>query len=143
MSFQLRGQDAKGRDTGELVELPSLEEAFAKFLAGGFWKLSWAQPDGKRVRLVREGDTIQITDIMNEIPDVMQSMTEKARKKHIETAGMECCPFCNAENDPDEILECSELDTVEDGSIEQTVKCLECGRSWMDIFRLVDVTELA
>lgn len=71
----------------------------------------------------------------------MKPMTKAARKRHLQTAGQECCPFCKVENDPDTI-ECEDLNPVEDGEIEQIVKCLVCGRRWMDVFRLVEVKEL-
>jgi hypothetical protein len=39
-------------------------------------------------------------------------------------------------------VEYGELMPVEDGSIEQEQKCLNCNRRWMDVFRLVEVHEL-
>jgi hypothetical protein len=66
-----------------------------------------------------------------------------ARKRHIRTAGSEVCPYCKADNDMCGMnIEYGDLDPVEDGDIQQEVKCLQCGRRWMDIYRLVDVHEL-
>jgi hypothetical protein len=63
MSFQLRGCDENGVDTGVIQEIDSLEVAFEMFLSGGWWKLSWKRPNGERVRLLKDGDTIQITNL--------------------------------------------------------------------------------
>jgi len=68
-------------------------------------------------------------------------MTKAARRRHIQNGGQQECPYCKVEIDIDTV-ECGELDPVEDGDIEQTVKCLKCGRRWMDVFRLVEVHEL-
>lgn len=66
--YQLRCEDDKGIDTGEIVDCPTLEEAFEKFVAGGYWKLSWTASTGKRIRLLREGEKqIRITDMEDEI----------------------------------------------------------------------------
>ena len=60
--YQLRGQNKMGVDTGELREIATLEEAMELFLSGGWWKLSWNRPNGKRVRLVKNDNMIEITD---------------------------------------------------------------------------------
>lgn len=56
--FQLRGENEKGIDTGELVHCQTLEEAFEKFVKGGYWKLSWQSSTGERIRLLKEGDDL-------------------------------------------------------------------------------------
>jgi hypothetical protein len=68
-------------------------------------------------------------------------MTKAARKHHIKTAGQDRCPYCKAENEDDNI-EYEDLSPVEDGDIESTAHCLQCGRKWIDIFRLADVREI-
>jgi hypothetical protein len=68
--FQLRGQDQDGVDTGEIIQCETLEEAFEKFLDGGFWKLSWQRKNGHRVRLFYDGNSIQITQIIDKIEEI-------------------------------------------------------------------------
>lgn len=66
--FQLRAEDEKGIDTGAIEDCATLEQAFEKFVAGGYWKLSWTSSTGKRIRLLREGEKmIRITDMDDEI----------------------------------------------------------------------------
>jgi hypothetical protein len=75
--YQLRRQDAHGYDTGEIRDVATLEEAMRLFLAPGtvgfegWWKLSWTEPDGSRVRLLRDGKWIEITDIMEEVDEAL------------------------------------------------------------------------
>lgn len=65
--FQLRGQDKSGVDTGELIHIDSFEEAFMRFVNGGFWKLSYTDPEGRRVRLLKSGRQITVTYMDEEI----------------------------------------------------------------------------
>lgn len=69
-----------------------------------------------------------------------KSMSKAAKKRHLETSGIKCCPYCKADNWCD--IEYSEPDPVECGDIQQEARCLKCGRRWMDVFRLVAVREL-
>jgi C4-type Zn-finger protein len=69
------------------------------------------------------------------------SMTKAAKKRHLQSAGQDCCPYCK--EDLLEYGDYEELSPVEDGTIEQIVGCEKCGRRWMDVFKLVDVQELA
>jgi hypothetical protein len=73
--FQLRGVE-NGVDTGELHLAETLEEAFEMLLQGGWWKLSWTRPDGERVRLVKTGNTIAITDLMDETEQAIANLSE-------------------------------------------------------------------
>lgn len=82
MSFQLRGEDEKGNDTGEIVNVDSLQEAFEKFVAGGYWKLSWTASTGKRIRLLRQGeDMIRIADINSEVEKAIKEDMQEAAKE--------------------------------------------------------------
>lgn len=64
----------------------------------------------------------------------------KRRKKHIETAGSAGCPYCGAAV---KNIDYSNLEPVEDGDVEQECECRNCGNRWKDVFRLVEVRELA
>jgi hypothetical protein len=66
-------------------------------------------------------------------------MTKAARKRYIQSAGTDGCPYCKADM---EQFDYGEMDPVEDGSVEQKVKCLQCKRVWMDVFLLKEVREL-
>jgi uncharacterized protein with PIN domain len=67
----------------------------------------------------------------------MESLTEKARKRHLRNGGSRC-PYCKAD---DINLSYEEVSFVEEG-IEQKVICDKCKRCWVDIFHLVDIREL-
>jgi hypothetical protein len=74
--------------------------------------------------------------------DKPQPMTKAAMKRHIKTGGQECCPYCKADADRCEMFDYEEPDFVEGGDIEQIVTCLNCGRKWQDVYRLVEVREI-
>lgn len=72
-------------------------------------------------------------------------MTKAGRKHHIETSGLDRCPYCKAEIDGN--VEYQENSNVECGDIEQEAVCNKavcnkCGKKWIDVFRLVDVREI-
>lgn len=67
------------------------------------------------------------------------SMTKAARKRYIQSAGTDGCPYCKADM---EEFEYQEVDFVENGNIEQRIQCLQCSRWWMDVFVLKEVHEL-
>lgn len=67
-------------------------------------------------------------------------LTKTARKRHLRTAGLECCPYCAVDNFNN--IEYDEVSHVENGDILQDAKCLKCGQAWQDVFRLVDVHEI-
>ncbi len=69
-----------------------------------------------------------------------KSISKNAKKHHIETFGLDICPFCKA--DITDNAEFQESQHVESGDIEQLVKCLTCGKAWKDTFRLIDVSEI-
>lgn len=54
--YQLRGTNEKGEDSGELMHTETMEVAMWMFLNGPWWKLSYTDGKGKRVRLVKEAD---------------------------------------------------------------------------------------
>ena len=71
-NFQLRGcKPGTTEDNGALEYYDTLDEAFEKFLQGGYWKLSWKRPNGQRVRLVKEDDMIQVTDPADFVLDAL------------------------------------------------------------------------
>lgn len=69
-----------------------------------------------------------------------ERMTKAAKRRRIQTQGCDECPYCR--EDIWEVAEFGELDPVECGDIEQKVKCTACGRTWIDVFRLIDVREI-
>lgn len=71
----------------------------------------------------------------------MKNLSKAAKRRHIDSAGIDKCPYCKVDICDDNI-EYKELEPVEDGSVEQTVKCTSCGRKWIDVFRLVEIREI-
>lgn len=71
-------------------------------------------------------------------------MTKAARKRHLQTSGSDVCPYCKASiADMCDAIDYGPPEPVEDGHLEQKAHCLTCGRKWIDIFRLVDIQEIA
>ena len=62
-------------------------------------------------------------------------ISEESKKKYI-TGGGNRCPFCGSENIESGIIE-FETD------ISAPVGCNECGKEWIDYYRLADVQEVA
>lgn len=63
----------------------------------------------------------------------MEKLTAKQVKEYISSGGT-VCPYC----------ECDQLEgiagvEVNDGVGYQGVKCTECGKTWTDIYRLVNL----
>ena len=77
-----------------------------------------------------------------------------AQRRHIRSGGCDVyergCLYCKAGAEGDEtgtvengeVLEFGGLSPVENGDIEQEVKCLRCGRKWIDVFRLAEIREI-
>jgi len=75
----------------------------------------------------------------------MIKLTKAAIQRHIKTGGTECCPFCKADildEFGDFIIEYTDLDPIEDGTIQQEATCVKCKSKWMDIFALKEIQEL-
>ena len=68
-------------------------------------------------------------------------MTKAARRRHIDTGGQECCPFCGAEYEAN--VDVEPFDVSEEGEVEQAAQCNQCGRAWVDTFTLSRVREIA
>jgi transcriptional regulator NrdR family protein len=69
-----------------------------------------------------------------------KQLGKAVKKRHIQSGGMEVCPFCKA--NVEEVVVYGSLDPVENGDIEQRAECNECGRRWIDVFRLIDIREI-
>ena len=61
----------------------------------------------------------------------------KYKNLHMKIAGL-CCPTCGRGDD----LTFQDFEAREDGEITQEGECRVCHCRWLDIFRLVCVTEL-
>ena len=57
-------------------------------------------------------------------------------KKYIKSGGV-FCPFCNSDNISADLPIIT--DDVENGVIKQEVNCWDCGETWEDIWRMVDI----
>ena len=64
----------------------------------------------------------------------MAQLTDEMKKKYIESSGIGC-PFCNSHQ--------IEGDSFQsDGKhVWQSVECLDCDKTWDDIYTLTDVEE--
>ena len=67
------------------------------------------------------------------------TLKKKDKKKYIKNLGYEC-PFCGYDN---RHHHAEDLTFVEDGHIEQKIRCMNCSKCWMDEYHLKDVHELA
>ena len=70
----------------------------------------------------------------------MAKISNAAKRRHLETGGRSVAPTARSDADN---LEYEDLSQVENGLIEQRVRCTKCSRRWMDVFALTDVRELA
>lgn len=66
-------------------------------------------------------------------------LTNESRQRHIETRGMECCPFCQVEWD---YVDFDREEHTEDGDICQKAKCTNCNKRWKDVYRLTEIHEI-
>lgn len=64
-----------------------------------------------------------------------KKITAKARAKYLENRGRHC-PFCNSGTIEGEVTRYEYDDPT------QEVKCLECGKRWLDTLGPVDVEEI-
>lgn len=83
-------------------------------------------------------------------------LTKASIKCHIRSNGCDVhdkgCLYCkrggvsttDQNREPVEYLplDYSSFQVTDDGNVEQTVSCQECGRRWIDVFRLADVREI-
>ena len=67
-------------------------------------------------------------------------LNKKAKKEYLEDLG-NTCPYCG--NDDCCKQDYSDIDGVESGDLEQRRSCDECGRKWIDVFKLIDIREIA
>jgi hypothetical protein len=76
-----------------------------------------------------------------------KNITKARMKRHIKTGGCdiydEGCLFCGKGDEYGDSIECEEFMPVENGDIHQKCTCKECGRQWIDVFRLVEAHELS
>ena len=76
MNYQLRSCDTQGNDTGATRTTDNAETALIEFLTGDYWKLSFTLPNGKRMRLSKDGGNIQITNISEDMLEAMRHGSE-------------------------------------------------------------------
>lgn len=62
------------------------------------------------------------------------NMTDEIKKEYVENGGT-YCPYCDSGE-----LFASHADN-EDGIITQDIKCMNCGKKWTDVFKLIRVVE--
>jgi hypothetical protein len=59
-------------------------------------------------------------------------MTDEQREQYLASHGLRC-PWCRSEMIEGDSVE------VDSGHASQEVHCVDCGREWRDIYKLVDV----
>ena len=69
------------------------------------------------------------------LEDEWETQFEQAEKKYIEAGGVECL-YCGSSAG----LEGGSID-IEFGEAHQEITCSECGRDWVDSYKLVGVIE--
>ena len=61
-------------------------------------------------------------------------LTKKQVKQYLKSETT--CPYCGGQDITGSSVE------VEAGGAYQTITCEECGKSWLDIYKLVDIQEI-
>jgi transcription elongation factor Elf1 len=60
----------------------------------------------------------------------------KYKTEYLESGGTGC-PFCRAQE-----ISASSMH-VDHGGVEQRIECEKCGEAWFDVYKLVDVEDVA
>lgn len=74
-----------------------------------------------------------------------EPMTKNARKRHIQSRGCDMydrCPYCRRNTQHGQRLDYGQFDPTEEGDIQQQITCHQCGRRWIDVFRLTEIIEI-
>ena len=64
----------------------------------------------------------------------LKRLTAARKRSYLQRGG--CCPYCRSESISGESVD------IDSNRAFQEVSCSECGRSWLDIYRLTDVEEI-
>ncbi len=67
--------------------------------------------------------------------DKLKRLTARRKQSYLRHGGR--CPFCMSESITGESVD------IGGAQASQEVSCQECGRSWCDVYRLVNVEEIA
>ena len=81
-------------------------------------------------RLVLHPDTDKAESVNIRCPDCSE-ITEAIHAKYL--ANPSICPWCGG------ALEAYSAPEVDEGVVTQEIDCLECGRSWQDVYHLVKI----
>ncbi|HCE42884.1 MAG TPA: hypothetical protein DET40_05000 [Lentisphaeria bacterium] len=68
------------------------------------------------------------------MPDKTEAISAEKKRSYLRHGGK--CPYCGSESITGESVD------IEGTGASQEVSCKECGRSWRDVYRLVNVEEV-
>lgn len=64
-----------------------------------------------------------------------KKITAEIEKKYVKNLGL-LCPSCGSDN-----LDGGRFEGIDDGYVNQSVICLDCGEKWTDQYKLVGIVE--